>query len=411
MNILFRAGENRWRSQVAQQAIWRGLVMAALAAKMVVTMAVAAPATNAPVFTKLYHGAAYYPELWPESDVDRDVVEMKKLGINVVRIAEFAWAKMEPDEGKISLAFFRRVMDKLQAAGIQVVLCTPTATPPIWLTYGHPERAFVDSEGHMMSHGARQHASYENDEVRHACLRIVAAMAKDLGQHPALVAWQIDNELKCHVAEDYSAAAVAHWHTWLQARYGTIERLNAAWGTEIWSERYQAFEQVPAPCRAPYLHNASLSTMYRLFNRERIGDFLNEQCETIRRSSSAPITHNANLGFSVNQEQDERCLDFAAFDDYPTAAHWDALVMSCDLYRGAKPGVPFWVMETSASHNGSLGDNNAAPHPPGFLTAEAVACYALGSQSFNYWLWRQQRTGCELPHSAVMSAWFAPSLG
>ena len=112
--------------------------------------------------TTFYHGAAYYPELWPEEDVGRDIAEMKKLGINVVRIGEFAWSKIEPNEGEISLDFFLRVMDKLHAAGIGVVFCTPTATPPIWLTDGHPERLYVNANDEALIHGSRQHASYDH---------------------------------------------------------------------------------------------------------------------------------------------------------------------------------------------------------------------------------------------------------
>src|SRR5690348_1209004 len=106
---------------------------------------------------KLFHGAAYYPELWPETEIDRDIAEMKRIGINVVRMGEFAWSKMEPHEGRISLDFFVRVLDRLHAADIGVVFCTPTPTPPVWLTHGHPERCFVDAEGRVMIHGARQH--------------------------------------------------------------------------------------------------------------------------------------------------------------------------------------------------------------------------------------------------------------
>lgn len=182
---------------------------------------------------RLYHGVAYYPELWPATDVDRDIAEMHKLGINLARIGEFAWAKMEPDEGKIDLSYFRSVMDKLHAAGIHVVVCTPTATPPVWLTHGHPDRLFVDADGIVMIHGARQHVSYEHPEVRKACLRIVDAMARELGNHPSLVGWQIDNEFKCHVAEDFSDAAVAHWQRWLEAKYQTVGTLNAAWGIDV----------------------------------------------------------------------------------------------------------------------------------------------------------------------------------
>ena len=271
---------------------------------------------------KLYHGACYYPELWPESDIDRDIAEMKRVGLNVVRLGEFAWSAIEPDEGAVSFDFFARVLDRLHAAGLDVVFCTPTPTPPIWLTHGHPERCFVDAEGRTMMHGARQHASYEHPEVRAACLRVVEALAAALGRHPAIIAWQIDNEFKCHVGEDFSAAAVAHWHRWLERRFGTIDALNAAWGTEIWSERYQRFEQVPAPGRTPFLHNASLSTAYRMFSRESIADFMDAQSAAIRRHSSAPITHNFGLGFSVNFERMCERLDFASFDDYPDRDHW-----------------------------------------------------------------------------------------
>ncbi|MEO6005925.1 MAG: beta-galactosidase [Opitutus sp.] len=359
---------------------------------------------------KLFHGAAYYPELWPEAEIDREISEMKRLGLNVVRIGEFAWSTMEPEEGPISLDFFIRTMDRLHAAGISVVFCTPTPTPPIWLTHGHPERCFVDADGQVMAHGARQHVSYENRDVRAACGRIVEACAQAVGRHPALVAWQIDNELKCHVGEDFNPSAVEHWHAWLEKRYGTIDAVNAAWGAEIWSQRYQRFDQVPAPVRTPFLHNASLTTAYRMFSRESIAEFVDEQCALIRRHSAAPITHNFSLGFSVNFERTCAPLDFASFDNYPSAQDWSAMVLDHDLFRAAKPGRAHWLMETSVSHNGWLGNHEPA-HPAGFLVAEAVSAYALGAEAVCYWLWRQQRTGCELPHSAIMSAWFKPSIG
>ena len=359
---------------------------------------------------KLYHGACYYPELWPEADIDRDITEMKRVGLNVVRMGEFTWAKLEPEEGKVSFDFFLRVMDRLHAAGIGVVWCTPTPTPPVWLTHGHPERCFVNADGVTMSHGARQHASYANPVVRAACLRIAEACGKALGKHPALVAWQIDNEFGCHVAEDFNPSAIAGWHVWLKKRYGTIEALNEAWGADIWSERYQAFEQVPAPVKTPFLHNASLSTAYRMYGRESIAEFMDAQCAALRKHSDRPITHNFGLLFSVNFERMSEGLDFVSFDNYPPADNWRAIVLDNDVFRPAKPGRGHWLMETSVSHNGWFGSHEVA-HPPGFVAAEAVVSYALGAEAVNYWLWRQQRSGCELPHSAIMSAWFKPSVG
>lgn len=359
---------------------------------------------------RLIHCACYYPELWHAEDIDRDIAEMKLLGINTIRMGEFAWSLMEPKEGKASLKFFRLVMDKLHAANIGVVFCTPTAAPPIWLTDGHTDRLFVNAEGQTLIHGARQHVTYEHPAVRKACFRIVEACAHELGDHPALVAWQIDNELKCHVAEDFSAAAIAAWHKWLKQRFGSIEQLNEAWGTHMWSEHYDSFEQVPAPLKTPFLHNASLSTDYRLYCRESIVDFMDSQSAIIRRYSRAPITHNTNPSFSVSQERLFKNLDFASFDAYPSSQGWSSLVFRSDMYRAAKPGRPFWLMETSSSYNGWLGEHSSA-HPPGFLVAEAVLVYGLGSEAFSYWLWRQQRTGAEIAHSAVMSAWFKPGTG
>ena len=360
--------------------------------------------------TTLHHGTCYYPELWPEAEIERDLAEMKRLGLTFVRMGDFAWSAMEPDNGSISLDFFVRVMDRLHAAGIGVVFCTPTAAPPVWLTHGQPDRCFVDAEGRVMSHGARQHVSYEHPAVRAACLRIVDAIGTALGRHPALIAWQIDNELKCHVAEDFSAAAVGHWHRWLEQRFGTIDRLNEAWGTGVWSHRYQRFDQVPAPVRTPFLHSASLQTAWRMFSRESIAEFMDAQSAILRRHSSRPITHNVALPFAVNQERMVANLDFISFDDYPDHAHWSTIVLDNDTYRAAKPGRGHWFMETSVAHNGWFGSHEIA-HRPGFLAAEAVVSYGLGAEALNYWLWRQQRTGCELPHSAIMSAWFKPSIG
>jgi beta-galactosidase len=359
---------------------------------------------------KLFHGVCYYPELWPEEDIDRDIQEMRKLGINVVRMGEFIWSSIEPQQGKISLDFFTMVLDKFHAAGISVVMCTPTATPPIWLSYGHPERCFKDENGVIMSHGARQHISYEHPEVKKACFTIIKAMAKAFGQHPALVAWQLDNEMKAHVAEDFSDAAITHWHQWLQKRFGTIKKLNEAWGTHIWSQYYQNFEQVPAPVKTPFLHNASLITAYKMFCRQSITDFMKEQSDILHQYSDAPVTHNDNPAFNINHERSMEALDFAAFDAYPSSKQWAALVFRSDLYRSAIPGRPFWLMETSVAHNGWLGNHHTV-HPKGFLVAESALIYSLGGEGFCYWLWRQQRTGAELPHSAIMSSWFAPSVG
>ncbi|OXM83713.1 beta-galactosidase [Paenibacillus rigui] len=359
---------------------------------------------------KLYHGAAYYPELWNEEVMEQDIRMMKEAGINVARIGEFAWFTMEPEEGRIDLSFFVHVIDKLYQNGIETVMCTPTPTPPIWFTHGHPERMYVDEHGTVMGHGSRQHACTNNRYFRERAAIITEHIAKAVGPLPGVIGWQIDNEFKAHVSECMCETCKGLWHEWLRERYGTVEQLNDAWGTHIWSEYYHTFEQVPQPGPAPFLHNSSLRTMYQLFSFEKIAEFSDEQAAIIRRYSDAPITHNSSVAFHVDNERLFQNLDFASFDTYVQYDNSPAYLINCDLFRNFKRGRDFWIMETSTSWSASL-ESYAMAHPNGYLRAEAVAAYALGAEAFCYWLWRQQRAGCEQPHGSVISAWGKPTIG
>ena len=365
---------------------------------------------NDPVPKKLHHGAAFYPELWPDSVVTEDIAAMQRLGLTVVRMGEFAWARMEPDEGNIDVGYFVGLMDRLHAAGIGTVFCTPTPTPPVWVTDGHPERLYVDDLGQAKIHGSRQHVCTNHAEFRRLGCRIVEAIARTVGRHPGLVAWQTDNELKCHVAECCCASCRDQWHTWLAQLYGTIEALNAAWGTEIWSQRYQRFAQVPQPLRTSMTHNASLLTAYRRFSYEKVAEFQREQVEIIRAHSAAPITHNGMVHFNVDQDLLYRDLDCGGFDHYAAASNYREYLLQIDVFRTLKPGRGFWVMESSPSHSGQILEIGHPAHPAAFVEATAVAAYAHGAEGFSYWLWRQQRTGCELPHGAIVSAWGRPTM-
>ncbi|MDQ0890428.1 beta-galactosidase [Paenibacillus sp. V4I9] len=360
---------------------------------------------------KLYHGTAYYPELWNDEQViEQDIRLMKEAGINVVRIGEFAWSTLEQEQGNIDIRFFVDIINKLYENGIETVMCTPTPTPPIWLSHGHPERMFVDGNGKVMGHGSRQHVCTNNAFFRVRAAIITGHIAKAVGSLSGVIGWQIDNEFKAHVAACMCETCKSLWHQWLQNRYGSIDRLNEAWGTQIWSEYYLEFGQVPQPGPAPFLHNSSLSTLYQLFSMEKIAEFSDEQAHIIRQHSDAPITHNSSVAFHVDNERLFKNLDFASFDTYANYDNTPAYLINCDLWRNFKKGKVFWIMETSPSFSASL-ESYAMPHPNGYLKAEAVAAYALGAEAFCYWLWRQQRTGCEQPHGSVISAWGKPTVG
>lgn len=360
---------------------------------------------------KLYHGVSWYPELWGREIWEQDVAMMKKAGINVVRMGEFAWSAFEPEEDQMDFSLYIEAVNLLHAHGIDTVMCTPTATPPIWISHSHPERMHREPDGRIMEHGSRQHACTNHPYFRERAARIVEAQARTFGRFPGVIAWQIDNELKSHVAECYCGTCRGLWHEWLEERYGTVSNLNEAWGTAVWSQTYHHFDQIPQPSTAvPFLHSSSITTMHQLFSMELIARFSDMQAALIRKHSARPITHNSSVAFHVDNERLFRKLDFASYDTYASFANRSAYLINCDLWRNVKKDRAFWVMETSPGHGGSL-RGQPQLHPDGYLRAEAVAAYALGAEGFCYWLWRQQRSGCEQPHGAVYSAWGKPSIG
>ncbi len=142
----------------------------------------------------MYFGVDYHPEQWvypyggtkekPESAWERDAELMQKAGINVVRIGEFIWGLCEPEDGKYDFGWLKRVMDLMEEAGIKVVLATPTAAPPIWLSKAHPEILPVDERGLTKREGTRRAVCLNSDVFWTYSKRIVENMAKALGKHP-----------------------------------------------------------------------------------------------------------------------------------------------------------------------------------------------------------------------------------
>ncbi|MGC9453524.1 MAG: beta-galactosidase [Phycisphaerae bacterium] len=372
---------------------------------------------------KVYHGAAYYPELWRDK-VDEDIRLMREAGMDLVRVGEFAWSSFEPEEGRYDLDWLREVLDKCHAAGIDVVLCTPTPTPPRWLTVKYPEVLRVDIDGQPFEHGSRQHVSHVSARYREFSRKITEKLASEFGKHPAVVAWQTDNEFLCHVDGDFGPETEHAWHEWLKDKYGTIENLNDIWGTYIWSEDYRSFGQVPMARKTPFgggagtfrgQHHCSLAKDWGHFISETVAAFQREQVEIIRKHSDAPITHNQIADDRVFGEDVFADLDFTATDIYAPHENTWGVQYKLDWLRALKrrnDGTyePYMILETSPSHNGSTQTGHDT-HPDGFLRAEAALHMAMGGRAFCYWLWRQQKSGAEMCHGSVVTSWGTPSVG
>ena len=238
----------------------------------------------------MYFGTDYHPEHWvfpyagtedqPESRWEIDAQLMAQAGFNVVRMGEFSWGLCEPEEGKYDFAWLRRVMDIMRRHGIKVVLGTPTAAPPVWLAKKHPEILPINADGTVFSEGTRRAYCMNSDAYWDYAKRIVREMATALGDHPQLIAWQIDNGIGGHNTEaSFNEQSEKDWHAWLEAKYETVDRLNECLGLRFWGQVVTDFSQVPMPKMAPAPHNPALVVDWMRFCSDTCVAFV--RCQAI----------------------------------------------------------------------------------------------------------------------------------
>lgn len=364
-------------------------------------------------------GVCYYPEHWPESMWEDDARRMKALGISQVRIAEFAWSRMEPSPGEYDWGWLDRAVDVLGNAGLQVVMCTPTATPPKWLIDRHPDILPVGADGRVRGFGSRRHYDFSSPSYYEASQRICTAVAERYGKHPAVAYWQTDNEFGCHqTVVSYSPAAVARFREWLRARYGTVDALNRAWGTVFWSMEYRSFDEIDAPIGTVTEAHPSHRLDYRRFASDEVARYNRMQVEIIRaHSPGRPVAHNfMQLFTEFDHYKVAADLDVAAWDSYPLGAleelwfapelkarwlrtgHPDFASFNHDVYRGMSK-LPFWVMEQQP---GPVNWAQWNPAPlPGMVRLWSWEAFAHGAGCVSYFRWRQAPFAQEQMHAGL----------
>lgn len=349
-----------------------------------------------------YLGAAYYPEDWPLEQIDADIALMKDAGMNVMRIGEFAWSRMEPEEGRYDFDWLHFVVEKLGAAAISVIMCTPTCTPPIWLVEKYPEVLFVRSDGKATYHGARRHTCPNSPVYRDHCARIATKMAEEFGQDERIIGWQIDNEVSPLTWERSCVCPVCRkkFGEAMKARFGSIEELNAAWGTDLWSQTYQSFDQLPIPDPDTW-HHPSLQTAWAIFNSDSYVEFVKHQADILHRLTKQPIGTDMMPTHGVDYGDMNEALDVVQFNHYNVMENLWQAAFWFDLCRPIKR-APFWNTETQTCWSGSIATNGY--REPGFCRANSWLPIAMGGEANLYWLWRQHWSGQELTHGAVVTS-------
>ena len=347
----------------------------------------------------MYLGVAYYPEMWDEETWDDDITKMQELGINCVRIAEFAWSTMEPKEGEFDFSLFRNAMDKMESAGISVILCTPTSTPPKWLTDAYPETVRMLDDGHRLQFGARGHSCRTSRIYREKTKIIVSKMCQALADHPAVIGWQIDNEIYPYEDGCFCNQCVAGFHKFMAEKYGTIENLNRRWGTCRWSLTYGDFEDIIPPRKDTWNH-PSLQADWLTFQAETIIDYVHMQKDEISKYTDVPVGTDMMYYPELDHCKMNEKLDIVQFNHYETQENLWYSAFWFDYMRTIKE-KPFWCTETQLNWFGASvahGGQRAA----GNVYANTILPYFMGGEMNLYWLWRTHPCGHEMMHGAVL---------
>ena len=370
----------------------------------------------------MYFGVDYYPEQWvypyagtrenPEAQWEQDAKMMAAAGFNVVRIGEYSWGLCEPEEGQYNFDWLKRVMDIMAKQGIEVVLGTPTAAPPLWLTQKHPEILPVDESGHVKHEGTRRAVCFSCDAFWNAAKQIVENMAKALGKHPQLIAWQIDSGLGGHQTEaSFNEDSRLEWQNWLKLKYETIERLNNELGLRFWGQTVSSFDQVPMPQSAPTMHNPALLLDWNRFCSDSIIAFARMQAGVLREiCPGIPVTTNLRaLQRKFDHFDMAGVVDFIAMESNAAVKSKSSeLACDIDMLRSLKKtdvklpdeDVGFWAIEQKAGQVNWQDVNSLVR--PGIIRLFTYQLVSRGASGVLYYHWRQPRIGTEKFFGAVL---------
>lgn len=366
------------------------------AAWLTVGLLLTAPAAAAP----LGLGTAWYPESWPQERWEKDLALMEAAHINVVRVAEFAWSTLEPREGQFDFEWLDRAIAQAARHHIRVVIGTPSAAPPAWLTSKYPETLRVNEDGRTDEHGNRQQFSFTSPRYRELSRRIAGQMALHYGHDPQVLGWQIDNEIGVPSFDSYTRAQFQHW---LEAKYHTVEELNRRWTTAYWSQTYDSFAQIPMHSSN---ENPGLLLDWKHFVTDTWASYVDDQVKVIRAHADPHqfITTNTMHWYGgFDHYVVHRSLDLAAWDEYVPNGHydWTDFALQHDMVRGYK-GRNFWLMETQPAFVNWGSINRALD--PGQVREVAWQAVGHGADAVLYWQWRSALNGQEQYHGTLVGA-------
>ena len=357
---------------------------------------------------QMLHGGDYNPDQWLDRPdvLAKDIELMKEAHVNVVSVGIFAWATLEPEEGRYEFDWLEKIINSLYENGIYTILATPSGARPVWMAQAHPEVLRVGPDLVRDQMGGRHNHCYTSPYYRRKIWDMDVKLSERFGKHPAVILWHISNEFG---GECYCPLCQAEFRNWLKEKYGTIENLNKQWWTAFWSHKYNSFDQIEPPLTRGETEVHGLVIDWKRFVTDRTVDFCAWEKKAIRAGGSElPVTTNM-MGFynGLNYFKFRDVLDINSWDAYP---YWHSNVedesdvalnaaASHDLMRSIKQ-EPFLLMESVP------GATNWHPicrmKKPGMMELSSLQAVAHGSNSVQYFQWRKSRGSSEKFHGAVV---------
>lgn len=356
-------------------------------------------------------GAYYYPEHWNENEWERDLKKMHELGFEFTHFAEFAWAQLEPQEGVYDFSWLDKAVALADKYDLKVVMCTSTATPPVWLSRKYPEILLRDEQGNVMDHGARQHASFASPTYRKLAFRMIEALAKHYGNDSRIIGWQLDNEPA--VQFDYGKEALDGFRRFLREKYqDDIRKLNEAWGTAFWSQTYSSFDEINLPQFSLMFMNHHQILDYRRFAALQTNEFLDEQCRLIKKYvRNQWVTTNYIPDYDKGHIGGSKTLDFMSYTRYMVYGDNEGIgrrgfrignplriAMANDFFRPVTGTYGVMELQPGQVNWGSI---NPQPYP-GAVRLWLWSVFAGGSDFICTYRFRQPLYGTEQYHYGIV---------
>jgi beta-galactosidase len=356
-------------------------------------------------------GVYYYPEHWDSAQWDRDFQNIAKMGFEFTHFAEFAWAQLEPEEGKYDFRWLDRSLQLAAKYNLKVIMCTSTATPPVWLVRKHPEVLATNEDGSKMDHGTRQHATFSNNYYRQYSLKMVAELARHYGNDKRVIGWQLDNEPRRFI--DYGVDAPIRFRNWLKGKYKTIDALNKAWGTNFWSGTYSSFDEINLPLHHQWGTNLHAQLDHYRFADWETASFLDEQARVVKQYASRDqwITSNYIPMYDVGYVGQSQELDFMSYTRYVVygddpgigpkgyrVGEYSRIAMANDFFRPIKGMYGMMELQPGQVNWGSIN-----PQPlPGAIRMWLWHVFAGGSRFTCSYRFRAPLYGYEQYHYGMV---------